>query len=250
MKIVYNGEILDESDSRVSILSPGFNYGDGFFTTIKVINKNPKLFDLHLERIKKSLSFYEYDLKLPNFNQLILELLEINDLNNSRLKIIFFRDVSKISYIIYCNNLTEDSKPIELTLSKFIRGDEEIHRYKSLNYYSNLHNPYTLFKDWEDRVLETGFANIFMIKDDHIFTPPITLPILPGVYRSFLLGIENILGYKIREKEITVKELYSADGIFLTNSIREILPVKSFNKSIISTKIPVLIRKELCLQNH
>ncbi|OQY37353.1 MAG: hypothetical protein B6229_08600 [Spirochaetaceae bacterium 4572_7] len=141
------------------------------------------------------------------------------------IKVTFFKDISKISYIISCEPLPVLNSPIELTISDYIRGNEPIHRYKTLNYYQNLISGESIIKDHKNRILETGYANIFVQLEDKIFTPPAYLPILPGTFRQYLLNMGEYNGYKIMEKELFVEDIDLFDKVYITNSLRGIIPI-------------------------
>lgn len=75
--------------------------------------------------------------------------------------------------------------------------------------------------DREGRALESSSANIFIVKDRIIITPP-TGRILPGITRATVFDIAKTLNYKVEEKEIYTADLLGADEIFLTNTARGI----------------------------
>lgn len=225
MKIIYNGKVYQQESFFISPLSKGFNYGEGFFTTIKVINKVAENLELHVERILSSLKYFSFNIELPPISELITEVVNANNLNNARIKMTFFNDTDGISYILFCEELVVNNDPVKLELSPYFKGNDSIYRYKSLNYYTNLTSGLTIYKDSKKRVLETGFANIFIIKKNKIITPPKSLPIIPGTFREYLLRLKSIDGFKIIEKDIYVKDLHKCDEVFITNSIRGITPV-------------------------
>lgn len=236
MKIIYNDTVLDGDKLNISAICNGFNFGEGFFTTIKTINKKPQNLNLHINRIKNSLNFFDFDIKLPEIEDLINILLKDNNLVDGRFKMTFFKDLTGISYILYCEKLTFIKTEHDLFISKYIRGNSPVFRYKSLNYYSNLKSPHTIFVDHKNRLLETGFANIFLIFNNMIYTPPLSLPILPGTYREYLLSIK-IPGYNLMEKELFEYDIKNCDGMFITNSIRGIEAVKSIDGYNIPTNL-------------
>lgn len=236
MKSIYNNKVIDNKDLLVSPLSQGFSFGNGFFTTIKVKNRVPENLELHLKRIRDSLDYFSFNIGDTNIEKQISNILELNNLSDARVKITFFQDVDSASYIISCSKLVLDRENIRITISDNIRGNNELYKYKSLNYYTNLKSFYTIFKDHKGRVLETGFANIFILKSDAIYTPPISLPILPGTYRQMLLNKGKILGLEVKEKELYLEDLTSCNEIFLTNSIRGVMPVNMINNIKLSTK--------------
>ncbi|MBV9679450.1 MAG: aminotransferase class IV, partial [Acidobacteriaceae bacterium] len=76
------------------------------------------------------------------------------------------------------------------------------------------------------QVSECTSANIFVITGDRVWTPPLeTSGCLPGVNRAILLEEIQVPGLTIAECEITPSELESCDGVFITSTTRDLLPV-------------------------
>ena len=71
-----------------------------------------------------------------------------------------------------------------------------------------------------DTLLETTRANVFVVRDGELSTPPLDGEILPGVMRSALLAQARRTGIPAREAPIAVDELAGADAILLTGSLR------------------------------
>jgi branched-chain amino acid aminotransferase len=99
-----------------------------------------------------------------------------------------------------------------------------------------------------DRVCDTTIANIFIIKDDIIYTPPLSDGCVAGVMRRWI--IEKLhAGFKIIEKEISIDELENADEVFLTNSVKGIRWVKQFRnkeyKNRLVKQIFVSVKQQL-----
>ena len=61
--------------------------------------------------------------------------------------------------------------------------------------------------------------------DGVLATPPLTLPVLPGITRGVVLELARGAGIKVVEKEFSKGDFLEADEIFLTNSIRGVVPV-------------------------
>ncbi len=236
MRIIYNGTVVDREELNISAICNGFNYGEGFFTTIKVLNKKPHNLNLHIIRVKNSLKYFNFDIDLPEMGDLIDLLLIKNNLVDARLKLTFFKDLAGISYILYCEKLDIVKMEHNLSISKYIRGNSPIFSFKSLNYYSNLKSSQILFIDHKNRLLETGSSNIFLMFDNKIYTPPLTLPILPGTYREYLLSL-NIPGYTFNEKELYLDDVKNCDGMFITNSLRGIEAVINIDEYNIPAKL-------------
>ncbi len=76
----------------------------------------------------------------------------------------------------------------------------------------------------QGRVLDPPTANIWARFGDDLCTPALGAGVLPGVTRSFVLEISDA-----QERDLTVAELYEADELFITSSVREVMPVTSLD---------------------
>lgn len=74
-------------------------------------------------------------------------------------------------------------------------------------------------------VVEATSANLFWIADESLLTPPVTAGALPGVARAKLLQHAGRIGLKSAERGTRPEEVLEADAVFLTNSIRGVMPV-------------------------
>jgi para-aminobenzoate synthetase/4-amino-4-deoxychorismate lyase len=82
-----------------------------------------------------------------------------------------------------------------------------------------------LLVDEEDRLLESGRGNVFVVHDGEVSTPPADGRILPGVTRDAVLGILADLGIAGRARPLPLGELTSATEVFVTSSIGGVRPV-------------------------
>ncbi|MBT4520219.1 MAG: branched-chain amino acid transaminase [Halieaceae bacterium] len=82
-----------------------------------------------------------------------------------------------------------------------------------------------LMLDNEGYVAEGSGENVFIIRDDVIYTPDLT-SCLDGITRATIFTLAEELGYKIREKRITRDEVYIADEAFFTGTAAEVVPIR------------------------
>jgi branched-subunit amino acid aminotransferase/4-amino-4-deoxychorismate lyase len=75
-----------------------------------------------------------------------------------------------------------------------------------------------------DELLEAGWANLFAVREETLWTPPIDGRILAGTARAAVLEIAEEEGIGTQEGPIRAEDLLSAEETFLTNSIRGIEP--------------------------
>lgn len=81
----------------------------------------------------------------------------------------------------------------------------------------------------DDEVLEAGRANIFVVVDGGLATPPTDDRILPGTARAATLALAAELGISTSEHPLHLDDLRRADDLFLTSSLRGIRPVRSLD---------------------
>lgn len=84
--------------------------------------------------------------------------------------------------------------------------------------------PGQLICDGEE-ALEAGWANLFTIREETLWTPPADGRILAGMARAAVLELAHDEGIETREQPLRAPDLLNADETFLTNSIRGIEPI-------------------------
>ncbi|MEZ4688366.1 MAG: aminotransferase class IV [Bacteroidia bacterium] len=78
------------------------------------------------------------------------------------------------------------------------------------------------------KVSETSRANLFVIKNKKVLTPPLSSCCLNGVMRKQIFKVCFQLKVQIKEQQLSSKDLLQADELFLTNSVRGMIPVGSY----------------------
>jgi len=83
-------------------------------------------------------------------------------------------------------------------------------------------------------VSECTSANLFMVRDGEVLTPPLDSGCLPGVTREILLEIAPVEGIAIREETLRLEDLMGAAEVFITSTTRNLLPVVSIEGHALS----------------
>ncbi len=78
----------------------------------------------------------------------------------------------------------------------------------------------------DGELFEGAASNVFVVRAGEVLTPPLASGVLPGIVRARVLELGPGLGLPVREARLTRDELESADEIFLTNSVQEVVPVE------------------------
>lgn len=86
-----------------------------------------------------------------------------------------------------------------------------------------------LLVDEDGAVLEAARANVFVARDGALFTPPLDGRILPGITRARALEVAATLGIETAERELDSDDLFGADEVLLTGSVRGVERVRALD---------------------
>lgn len=227
-------------------LDGGFYFAQGVFETI-LIKKEAIFLEEHINRLNKSID-------IMNLGEHIDIKFIKNFIKEEKLKNIVLKIVVTEKNIVFSTREIKYSKEdyengFKLKLSYVLRNPTSRMTYiKSLSYNENLYEYNKANKEGFNEVVflniygniaEGATSNIFIIKDKKIYTPKISDGILPGVVRNWV--IEN---FKVCEKHLNKKDLYSADEVFITNSVLGIMKVVQFEEKKYNTNVVQKIRSE------
>jgi para-aminobenzoate synthetase/4-amino-4-deoxychorismate lyase len=102
----------------------------------------------------------------------------------------------------------------------------------------------------DDLVLEAGRANLFLVADGALATPPADGRILPGTARAATLELAAELGIPAAERPLHLADLQAADDLFLTSSLRGIRPVRSLDGTPLTRSDPLVERLATALRSR
>lgn len=102
-----------------------------------------------------------------------------------------------------------------------------------------------LIVDREGRVLEGATSNVFAVRAGELVTPPESLGILPGITRKVALRVAEELDLPVSLRALDVGELPSVDELFVSSSIRELVPVVSVDGRPVANGLPGPITQRL-----
>jgi para-aminobenzoate synthetase / 4-amino-4-deoxychorismate lyase len=103
----------------------------------------------------------------------------------------------------------------------------------------------SLIVDHDGTVLEASRANVFIVEDGAILTPPADGRILPGVTRARVIGL-----LPVREEIVPLERLAAADEVFLTGAVRGIEPVSVCEGARVWTEAAVTGAAAAALRRH
>jgi len=97
-----------------------------------------------------------------------------------------------------------------------------------------------LLVDQTDHVTEGSRSNLFIVKNNKLYTSP-AKNVLLGIVRKKTLELCIKLNFDVREETIAVSKLPEIDGAFITGTGNNILPIKSIGEvPLQSTTNPII----------
>jgi branched-chain amino acid aminotransferase len=252
-----NGEITPADQARISVLDNGFTFGDGVYETLRTYGGRPFHLDRHLDRLRASARLLGF--AIPAADDALAadldRLLERAANPESYIRIIVSRGVGEISYrfdrikgptIVMAARAYEpfpdaqyrDGIPVIVSSVRRNSPRALDPAMKSCNLINNIlavqeaqakgaFEPIMLNEIGE--IAESASANVFLVKDGTLLTPPLDAGILPGVTRHVVLELARGLALPLREEPVAVKDLLAADEVFITSTLKEVLPVATID---------------------
>ncbi len=87
-----------------------------------------------------------------------------------------------------------------------------------------------IFLNQDGHVSEASAANLMMVRDDTLITPPVTANVLEGIVRKSLIALaQDALGVRVQERHIDRSELYLADEVFFCGTGVQMAQVQSID---------------------
>ncbi len=243
--MIINGKITD----KISVFDHGFLYGDGVFDTYRVFSGKPFFIREHLERLYKSAN--GANIKIPVSRQELAKLLShyykkfkqkdafvrlivtkgkgsqgLSSQTVPTLIIIFskrdFNPLGKISAIISpIKKFSQDSSGRSIKGLNYGLAAEVLSKTRDTKIKE------VIFLNENDKIIEAATANIFLVKNNKLFTPSLKSGPLPGVTRKLILK-----HFKVTEKELALRDLLIADEVFLTGTVDFVTSIKSIGRKI------------------
>ena len=102
-----------------------------------------------------------------------------------------------------------------------------------------------VMRNYRGELTECTTANLFVVKDGTVLTPPLDAGLLPGITREFIFEIGRATGIDVREAVLRDSDLYGADEAFLTSTTREAVPIVTVDDRTIGTGRPGPVTKKL-----
>ena len=242
--------------AMVSAADRGFTLGDAIFETLRIYNGKPFRLQQHLSRMRASAAFM--GLTVPaeidaEIDSVVAEAAAI-DVLDARLRITLSRGevaapgiappgltdarptlVLAMDPIGRAGRISKDGIAAVLAQSRrnergataghktvgFADAIVEMRRAQALGAED------CVFLDTQGHVAELSASHVFLYDGEVLLTPPLSCGVLPGITRAVVIELAARRGVAVEERAVEASELFLSREVFLTSSIREVVPLAS-----------------------
>jgi branched-chain amino acid aminotransferase len=276
MKVYINGKYRDETEAVISVFDHGLLYGDGIFEGIRAYHGRVFKLKEHIDRLFYSAKAILLRIPLSHAEVMaaVVDTCRQNDVQDAYIRLVVTRGVGTLglnpnrcqdpSVIIiagkiqlyppelYQNGMEIITVPTVRNLHSALNP-----AIKSLNYLNNILAKIeannagceeAIMLNSEGFVAECTGDNVFVVKENHVLTPPLTAGALYGITRKVVLELATELGYKIAETNLTRYDLFNAEECFLTGTGAELVPVVRIDGRVIGDGKPGPVTQKLVEQ--
>jgi branched-chain amino acid aminotransferase len=262
-KIWMNGSLVDWADAKIHVASHVIHYGSAVFEGARCYDtpRGSACFrlDAHMRRLYDSAKIYRMapEVDLPKLQDAVLDTIRANQFKACYIRPIVYRGYNALGVnpfpcpidvaILLWDwgaYLGQDAlqNGVDVRISSWARSAPNTFptlAKTSANYAnSSLIKMEAMVEGYSEGIALDTFGylsegsgqNLFVVRDNMLYTPPITASILPGITRASVITLAKDLGFKVREEMLPRELLYIADEAFFAGTAVEITPIRSVDK--------------------
>jgi branched-chain amino acid aminotransferase len=252
VKVFIDGTVCDPEAAMVPVTDRGFLYGDSVYEVMRTAGGKPLDLDPHLDRLEHSAATLA--LRLPEralIADAIHQTLDAAANPESYVRVIVTRGSGKIGLDIALADrprLVIMVRPLERPPATAYRDGLNLHMVhldpaarravapgiKTGNYLTNIMAMHearsagaddALIVDVDGRVSEGSSFNVFVVRGQRVITPARHVGLLAGITRERVIELARAHGIEVIEGVLIPEDMREADEVFITSTIRGVLPV-------------------------
>ncbi len=260
------GRAVAPAEASVSAFDRGFLYGDSVYETLRTSGGEPVALVEHLDRLERSAAGILLRLPFSRTEIVVAMRATVAAAQNidSKVRVVVTRGGGPMALdtrkshgpllVIYVEPLvTPSPEAYERGLSAVIvdyRGhnrDMFAPSLKTGNYLpSILALRAAIDQDADDAIMvnahghvaEAAASNIFMVSSEAVTTPSLDTGVLSGITRQTVIELARARGFSMDERAVLPAELRDADEVFLTSSVRGVMPVTRLDNRAVGEQGP------------
>jgi branched-chain amino acid aminotransferase len=267
-KIWMNGSLVDWADAKIHIASHVVHYGSGIFEGARCydtpLGSACFRLDAHMRRLYDSARIYRMEPRqdLAAATEAVYATIRANEFKACYIRPIVYRGYAALGVNPFpCPvdtaillwewgaYLGQDAleNGVDVRISSWARSAPNTFptlAKTSANYAnSSLIKMEAIVEGYSEGIALDTFGylsegsgqNLFVVRDDLLYTPPLTAAILPGITRNSVITLAREMGIRVREEMLPRELLYIADEAFFAGTAVEITPIRSVDKITIGS---------------
>lgn len=271
--IYLNGQFVDEENAKVSVFDHGLLYGDGVFEGIRAYYGQVFKLKKHLDRLYKGARTINLQInETPDeMEKVVTETCRRNNIADGYIRLVVTRGKGDLgldprkcpksftfciaaNISLYPEKLYQSGLELITVATRRNIAEAVNPRVKSLNYLNNIYAKMEanlagvsegILLNNEGYVAEATGDNVFFVRDEILYTPPVYAGLLEGITRNSVIDLAKKRGIEVREELFTRMDLYTADECFLTGTAAEVVPAVKYDGRVIGNGVPGEITKML-----
>jgi branched-chain amino acid aminotransferase len=271
--VILNGRVTPAETAAISVYDRGFLYGDSIFETIRTYGGRPFALDEHLARLERSAErvFIPLPVTRETLAKEVEQGLALSQNEESFVRIMLTRGTGPLgldpdlaehpSRIILVEPFVPPpreayEKGIDAILVHAARATDASPAAgaKVANYLTSLlairearrkNASEAIIVDAKGTVLEGTTSNVFLVKSGELVTPSEHAGILAGITRAYALRAAADIGLVTAVRDVREAELFEADELFISSTLREILPIVHLDGRAIANGRPGAVTRRL-----
>lgn len=261
-----DGRVGSPEDVTLKVTDNGFVFGDSAYETLRTYGGRPFELDRHLARLRRSIALLGFELPISDdeIKARIDACLSFAGNDESYLRVIVSRGVGDMSYrferipeptvAMYVKPLEPNrealyEKGAAATIVSIRRNPVEalnpaIKASNLLNNALATREAYAkgafeaILLNTRGEVAEGAGSNVFIVKASRLLTPPLSCGLLAGITRELVLEIAPAIGVPFEERVLSADDLKNADELFITSTLKELLPMVTLDGAPIGSGAP------------
>ncbi|MGE0040172.1 MAG: branched-chain amino acid transaminase [Vicinamibacterales bacterium] len=262
-KVWMNGELVDWKNATMHVATHALHYGTGVFEGIRAYGSatGSNIFRLqpHMRRLMDSCRIYRMD---PGYtrealSEAVIETVRVNGFKSCYIRPLVYRSYEQLgvnplpnpvdtAIVVFEWGAYLGAEALEQgvdvgvsswtrmapnTLPALAKGTANYANSGLIKMQATL-DGYAegIALDSHGLLSEGSGQNLFLVRDEIIYTPSIASSVLQGITRDSVLTIAKDLGYEVREQPLPREFLYLADEAFFCGTAVEVTPIRSVDK--------------------
>ena len=262
-KIWMNGALVEWNDAKIHVASHIVHYGSGVFEGARCYDTvtGPACFrlDAHIRRLIDSARIYRmeppYDAQA--LTDAVNDVIRANNFRACYIRPLIYRGYDSLGVnplpcpidvaimvwewgAYFTKEAIEEGLDVKISTWARNAPNTTPAMAKSVANYANaqlikmeaLADGYAegIALDTQGNLSEGSGQNIFVVRDNIIYTPPIGNSVLWGITRDSVITLAKELGFEVREQTLPRETLYIADEVFFCGTAVEVTPIRSVDR--------------------